>query len=244
MHFFGGGADFVGVAVAVEEGDGAAAFLGGAAGFLAVILEGFPLGRHLGEEVFVGLNELVPKFGPDDLQVADDPAAVGIFPIDREAEQVAQGVEIGEEGEGAADEGAEVAAAVGFGNWLGRVARIKHQTLQQNQIPRVGLDFGAVIFVCGSPDLPELRPCAEVNPLAGVGGGDSVVNVTAEGDAAVVGGAFLPAVQVGEGGVEPGVEGAQVRGEQGGKHRWGGYHKRGWLDVYLTVTGKEKPGMG
>lgn len=132
LHFFCRRADFVGMAVAMEEGDGAAALFEDAAHFFAVVLEGFALGGHLGEEIFVGVNELGAVFVTDDLQIADDPAPVLVIPIYRQPEQFAPAVEVREEGKRPTNEGAEVAAAVGFGNRFGGVARIEHQTLQQD----------------------------------------------------------------------------------------------------------------
>lgn len=95
----------------------------------------------------------------------------------------------------------------------------QHQTFQQNQIPCIGLDFCAVGLVLRLPDLPEIRPSAEVNPLARIRSRHGVMNVTTEGNAAVVGGAFLPAVEVGEGRVEPGVARSHMGGEEAGEHK-------------------------
>lgn len=100
------------MAVAVKERDGAAAFLEEAAHFCAVVLECFAFGGDLGEESFVSVYELFPVFVTDDLQVADHPTAVCVVPVNGEAEEVALAVEVGEKGEGTANDGAEVAAAV------------------------------------------------------------------------------------------------------------------------------------
>ena len=95
----------------------------------------------------------------------------------------------------------------------------QHQTLQQDQIPGIGLDFSAMRLVFRPPDLPEVRPGAEVDPLTWVRGGYSVADVTTDGDAAVVGGTFLPAVEISKRGVESGVESGQVgRGRREGWH--------------------------
>ena len=159
----GGGAEQVIEAIAVEDGDTAAAFFEGCAHVFRKEIVAVVFLRVLEKELIVEVNEFLAIGWGDLVEIADDPADRFEVPVVGEPDKAVVGGDVGGEGELAAAEGAEVALAVfgttaghqvhigwGFGFHLGHVDGVGGALVAAQTVPKasVGLEVSPLFFQC------------------------------------------------------------------------------------------------
>jgi hypothetical protein len=210
LHPFADGTDEIGASVAMEQwetsplrGVVGAQTLGVDRVTFEDVIEG-------GEEIIKGADEFRVVRVRDLVEIANDPTDGLKFPFAGEAEETIVGGDVGEEGEGAATEGAVIAlttrgAEAGERDHAGGQIRVRDGATSLGVARSVA--FVAVVT------MPEIGRRLEILPFAFVRGRDGMADVaTKRFVVRVVRRTFFAAVEFCDGRVEAVVESAQIGG--------------------------------